>query len=109
MDLLNNFDRKNDINDLINLTGQSLTPKNLMPARYSFLIYGNYGFTPIFSCNMSIIYSPVIQSLIIFPGIYYSLSSDWDIDLIAQSFWAKKNEKFKTLGNSIFLRLRFSF
>lgn len=87
-----------------------LTPKNLMPGRYSVLVQTSKQFTPLMNSSLSVIYSPEMNLLIINPYICYSIATNFDLDVIVQSFFANNtNNKFDVLGNSFFLRVKWSF
>ena len=96
--------------DVRQLTAFTITPKRLMPARWSFLLQGNQNFSPLLSGNFTVVYSPKLNLLIILPTISYSLAEDWDIDLVLQSFFADDfQERFRAVENYINLRLRWSY
>ena len=90
-----------------NLLNTVLSPKYLMPYKFSGFLQLAKAFTPIFSGSASIMYSPTNQSVIIIPNIKYSLVDDWEIDVIGQSFF--EFEDYNSLGNNLFIRLRWSF
>ncbi len=87
-----------------------LTPKLLMPARFNFLIQAVKTFTPLFSGNFSVVYSPKVRLLILLPYLTYSVGENWDLDLVVQSFFSENTQKdFITLGNSVNLRIKWSY
>ena len=88
----------------------NLSPKVLMPAKYNFLVQTTKQFSPASTSSFSVIYSPVLNMLIINPYISYSIVDNWDIDLTVQCFFADDYfNKFKPLGNSFNIRARWSF
>lgn len=88
----------------------NLSPKMLMPARYNFLIQTMKQFTPASTGSLSVIYSPRLNMLILNPYVSYSVVNNLDLDLTVQTFFANNFQKqFKPLGNSVNLRLRWSF
>ncbi|MCW5908009.1 MAG: hypothetical protein KIS94_09135 [Chitinophagales bacterium] len=88
----------------------NLSPKVLMPAKYNFLLQTSKQFSPASTGSVSVIYSPVLNMLIINPYISYSIVDNWDIDLTVQCFFADDYfKKFKPFGNSFNLRARWSF
>lgn len=92
------------------LTSFQLTPKIIMPAKLNFLIQTVKTFSPLFSGNFSVVYSPKINLLIFLPSLTYSVASNWDLDLIIQSYFADNvRGDFRTLGNSVNLRVKWSF
>lgn len=92
------------------LTGFQLTPKVIMPMKMNFMIQTAKTFSPLFSGNFAVVYSPKINLLILLPTLSYSIASNWDLDLIIQSYFADNfNENFKTLGNTVNFRIRWSY
>lgn len=85
----------------------SLSPKNLMPYKYSGFLQLAKEFTPIFRGVVSTIYSPTNHSVIIMPTFDYSVATNWELNFTGQSFFEFEN--YQTLGNSLFIRLRWSF
>jgi hypothetical protein len=86
----------------------SFTPVNLMPTRWNFILSTRKEITPLFSANLSTLYAPGTNLLLILPGFRYSLSDNLDVDLIWQSFFAEL-QKFEALNHRGFLRLKYSF
>ena len=84
-----------------------LNPKNLMPYKYSGFLQLAKEFTPIFRGAVSTIYSPTNHSVIIMPTFDYSVATNWELNFTGQSFFEFEN--YQTLGNSLFVRLRWSF
>ena len=92
------------------LTSFQLTPKVIMPAKLNFLIQTVKTFSPLFSGNFSVVYSPKINLLIVLPSLTYSVASNWDLDLVIQSYFADNlSNDFRVLGNSVNLRVKWSF
>lgn len=98
-----------EVQDLALLAGQQRSAKTLMPFRYSILGQVVKQATPLLTFNLSLIYCPGPDALIFFPVVAYSLSDNWDINLIAQSFFAPTAHKFKNQGNSVLFRLKWGF
>jgi hypothetical protein len=81
-----------------------------MPARYNLIVSTNKQFSPVCNGSLALIYSPKINLFVIAPTISYSLATNWDMDLIIQSFFANNiSNKFDALGNSVNFRVRWSF
>jgi hypothetical protein len=78
-----------------------------MPYEYSGFLQLAKEFNPIFKGALSTIYSPTNQSVIIMPSLDYSIAANWELNFTGQSFF--EFEDYKSLGNSLFLRLRWSF
>ncbi|MBL7923210.1 MAG: hypothetical protein JNL88_03340 [Bacteroidia bacterium] len=87
----------------------SVSAKNLMPFRWSFYSGLQKMFNPVFSANVSIVYSPEKNSVILFPALAYSLADNLNLDLTAQSFFAQEKNRYVTEGTTLFLRFRWSF
>lgn len=90
-----------------NLIFEDITAKNLMPFQYSGFLQLAKEFSPILLASMSTIYSPTNHSVILIPSLDYSIATNWELNFTGQSFFEFKD--YKTLGNSLFLRLRWSF
>jgi len=90
-----------------NLIFSDITAKNLMPFEYSGFLQLAKEFSPILLASMSTIYSPTNHSVIIIPSLDYSIAANWELNFTGQSFF--EFEEYQTLGNSLFLRLRWSF
>lgn len=102
-------DGSKDVQDLARLAAQPRSAKMLMPFRYSILGQVVKQATPLLALNLSLIYCPGPDAFIAFPVLTYSLSDNWDLNLIAQSFFAPAGKKFKNQGNSVILRLKWGF
>jgi hypothetical protein len=88
---------------------RNISAKNLMPFKHSILLQAMKNITPLMNGGFTAIYSPKVNSVIFIPSLAYSISSNWSLDLLGQLFFAEQNNKFKTAGNSVFLRLKWSF
>jgi len=81
-----------------------------MPAKYNLLLNASKQFTPVLNGNLALIYSPQINLFVIAPTLSYSLATNWDIDVIIQSYFANNmSNRFDVLGNSFNFRVRWSF
>lgn len=87
----------------------SLSSKNLMPARFSWLLAGRKEISPLSAATCTLVYSPQLNLLILSPGISYNLSSGLDADLIWQSFFLQYQGSFQGLQDIGYLRLKWSF
>ncbi|TYP99000.1 hypothetical protein C7447_102318 [Tenacibaculum adriaticum] len=94
-------------NGLGALVYNNLSAKNLMPYEFSSFLQLAKEFTPIFKGTLSTIYSPTNDAVILMPSLDYSIATNWELNFTSQSFFEFEN--YKTLGNSLFLRLRWSF
>lgn len=105
--VLYNSNADNFKENLENLLYVNLDAKNLMPYKYSGFLQFSKEFSPIVSGSGSFIYSPTNHSLLFMPSLNYSIARNWDLNFTGQSFF--EFEEYKTLANSFFLRLRWSF
>ena len=80
-----------------------------MPFKYSILGQLTKQVTPLFAANLSLTYSPGANALILFPVLTYSVSDNWDVNLVAQSFFAPEEGAFKNRGNLLLFRLKWGF
>jgi hypothetical protein len=100
---------KDSLVNITQLTSSTLSAKNIFPFRYTLFAETSYSFSPIFKASLGGMYSLSGNSLIILPTITYSIADSWALDLIGQSFYSQQNGSYKPLGNSIYLRLKWSF
>ena len=105
--VLYNSNADNFFGNLESLLYADLSAKNLMPYKYSGFLQFSKEFSPIFSGTASFIYSPTNHSVIFMPSLQYSVARNWDLNFTGQSFF--EFAEYKNLGNSFFLRLRWSF
>jgi len=92
---------------LENLIFANVSAKNLMPYEFSGFLQLSKEFSPIFSGSISTIYSPTEHSVIAIPSFNYSLATNWELNFTGQSFF--EFAEYQILGNSFFVRLRWSF
>lgn len=106
--LYNNNGLHSSINDWSKISFQ-ISPTNLMPARWNILLNTAKEFTPRFNGRMSIVYSPQVNMLILFPSLKYNLQTNTDLDLVLQSFFSELEPNFQAITHRAFLRLKWSF
>lgn len=87
----------------------NISAKQLLPFKYSGFIQLSKQINPLFSIGVSQIYSPSNNTWILVPNAQYSIASNWEISLVGQSFFADVNKVYRSLGNSVFMRLKWSF
>jgi len=86
-----------------------LSARNLYPYRWAVFGQVGYPFTPLLNGGLAIIYSPVkAHPLFINPTLSYSISQNWDLDLVGQLVF-NRDEKYTSPIQAAFLRLKFSF
>ncbi len=107
--LYNNI-ASNTIFSTTQLQSDNLSPKMLMPAKYTFMVQGQQQISPVVSANAALIYSPIVNLFVIAPTVSYSIATNLDFDVILQSYFANNaNNKFAALGNSLNMRIKWSF
>jgi len=107
---LYNNSAPNSVFSTTQLQSENLSPKMLMPAKYTFMVQGQQQISPVVNVNIALIYSPIVNLFVISPAVSYSIATNLDIDLIVQSYFANNmNNKFAVLGNSVNARIKWSF
>lgn len=86
-----------------------LSPENIMPTKWNFIVTTAKEFTPLLSGNLSVLYAPGTNLLILFPTIQYNLATNFDINLVWQSFFNELENQFEAVNHQCFLRLKWSF
>ncbi|MBS1602714.1 MAG: hypothetical protein JST42_08595 [Bacteroidetes bacterium] len=87
----------------------NLSAKNILPVKWAAAVTTSKEITPLFSTNLSVIYSPGVKLFLLLPGLKYNLATNLDIDLIWQSFFADVGGSFEGVAYNGFLRLKWSF
>jgi hypothetical protein len=104
-----NSNATNAFNQNTAIFSSNLSAKSLFPYRYTFFVNATKSFSPISTLSFSCIYSPEKNALILFPSYSYNVAKNFDLDFTAQSFLAKVNDVYKSLGTSFFIRGKCSF
>ncbi|UOY05489.1 hypothetical protein L0P88_16215 [Muricauda sp. SCSIO 64092] len=91
------------------MNNATIDAKNLMPNKWSLFGQFSKTFTPAITGSMASIYAVDLNSVFLTPQFTYNISQNWDFDVTGQIFYGKQEDEFKNLGNSIFLRFRYSF
>lgn len=87
----------------------NLSAKNILPVKWAAAVTTSKEVTPLFSANLSVIYSPGVKLVLLLPGLKYSLATNLDVDLVWQSFFADVGGSFEGVAYNGFLRLKWSF
>lgn len=88
----------------------SISPKNMMPSKYSMFGQISYPFSPLINGGLAGIYGIGLNLLFINPTIGISVANNWELMLVGQIIYAENfNSEFKNLYNSVFVRLKWSF
>ena len=92
--------------DNINL---KISPENLMPTKWNFIVTTAKEFTPLLSGNLSVLYAPGTNLLILYPSIQYNIATNFDVSLVWQSFFSDIGNQFEAINHQCFLRFKWSF
>jgi len=105
-----NSEGQDSVNSAVSpfMTSQ-LSAKSLMPSKYSYFAQISTPLNPMFVGSFSAIYGQGINTLFIMPSLSYAPKENWDISLTGQLYFGEEQNAFKNLGNSVFLRLQFSY
>jgi hypothetical protein len=106
--LYNSIGKNQQIN-IAQLTTEVLSANNIFPFKYTAFAQVSYPFNPVFRASFGIMYSPSGNSIIMLPTVSYSIANNWALDLIGQSFFSQQNSVYHSLGNSIYLRVKWGF
>ena len=87
----------------------NLSARMLFPYRYNFYTTVMKSFSPILSLTMMAIYSTEKNTVILFPSFVWSVASNFDLTLNAQSIFSNQELNYRNLNTSINLRGRWSF
>lgn len=92
-----------------NLEAFQLSPRNLMPTKWNLYAGFTKQVNPLFSVNLSTVYAPGTNFLLVLPSLQYNLYTNLDVNLIGQSFFADQSGNFEGMTHRWFLRLKWSF
>lgn len=87
----------------------NLTPKNLLPVKWTTSVTASKGFTPLLTVSFSTLYAPGVNLLILLPSLKYSVSSTFDFDLFWQSYFLETSDGFGDVSHNGYLRFKWSF
>lgn len=85
------------------------SPQHLMPTKWNIISTVAKEFTPLISGNLSVVFAPGTDLLILLPALKYNIATNLDADFIWQSFFAGLQHRFQAVNHRVFLRLKFSF
>jgi hypothetical protein len=89
-------------------TSMQITAKNLFPSQWALFAQTSGNITSLLNGSLALMYGTNSNLLFAMPSITYSISNNWDIMLLGQSYFGNFTG-YKNLGNSIYLRLKWSF
>jgi hypothetical protein len=92
-----------------NIVELELSPRYLMPTRWNVLGTVAKQINPLLNINMAFVYSPGTNLLMVLPTAKYNIATDFDIDLVWQSFFAEQSRAMSGISHSVFLRFKWSF
>ena len=91
------------------LIGGELSPRNLFPSPWTFLVTASGQPHPLVSLGGSILYASELNITAFLPNISYSITENWDLDLTIQSFFLSFPQTYQHANTSLFLRLKWSY
>ena len=95
--------------NLINITDNVLSPRNLMPSKNSYLFQISNPISPPVNTSLTIMYGAGINLLYLSPSISYDVTSRIDLSLIAQIFFLENNQKLENLMRGVYIQMKYSF
>lgn len=91
------------------ISNANLSAKRLFPFRHTLYLSASKSISPIKSISLSGIYSPEKNTVILIPNYSWNIAQSFDVDLIAQVFFANKDKSYVNLISQLFIRGRWSF
>lgn len=104
-----NSNPANNTNVIEHNFNSTLSAKSLFPYRYSFYAAAIKTISPIMTLNLSTIYAPEKNTLILIPNYSWNIATDFDFDFTAQSFFTNQNNSYPNSITQIYFRIRWSF
>lgn len=86
-----------------------LSPRNLMPTKYNTVLTVGKEITPLWSANLTVIYSPGTNLVIALPSMRYNLGTNIDVDVFWQGFYAEQQKTMEPVVYRGFIRFKWSF
>lgn len=94
----------------LNLTGDRLSAKNLLPFRHSIFAQGQYPVNPLLNAGLALMYFTGDNGGVFAnPNLNLSLAENWDLDLIGQVYYARMNQQWRSLAKYMYWRVKWSF
>ena len=90
-------------------SGNEITPKYLMPFRYSWYAGTTKELSPLWTLQLAAIYGGKSQSLILFPCITWNITDDIQFLLAAQGYFSRKGAAWGNQADAFYLRFKYSF
>ena len=95
--------------NLINITDNVLSPRNLMPSKNSYLLQLSKPISPPVNTSLTIMYGAGINLFYLSPSISYDVSSRVDLSVIGQIFFLENTQKIENLMRGVYLQMKYSF
>lgn len=95
--------------DTQSFLGESLSARNIMPNKFSYLIQSSYQINPASSGSLGVMYMQGFGAVALLPSYAYSIKNNWDADVFGQLFFGKIDNEFQNIQNGIYFRLRYSY
>ena len=87
----------------------NLSAENLMPGKWSGLFTLKKEINPLTTANLSAVYSPGFNLMILLGGLSYNVVPDFDLDVVWQSYFFETQSKFQAIRHLGVVRLRWSY
>lgn len=87
----------------------NLSPENMMPTRWNMILTTAKEINPLLSANLSVLYAPGTELLIVLPSVQYNMAPNLDLNLTGQSYIAQMNDSFEAVNHRFFIRMKWSF
>jgi len=84
-------------------------PDNLMPTRWNIMTGASKEITPIVSGRIGLMYAPFANLMVFYPSMSINVITNLDLDVFLQSLFGAINGNFSSIGQSIFVRGKYSF
>jgi hypothetical protein len=92
-----------------NTINLKFSPENLMPTKWNIIVTTAKEITPLLSANISMLYAPGTNLLILLPSFQYNMATNLDVNLVWQSFLTQIDNNFEAVNHHCFLRMKWSF
>ena len=100
---------KPGFSNIINITENVLSPRNLMPSKNSYLLQVSKQISAPVNASLTFMYGSGIKFLYVSPNITYDINSKLDAGLIGQLFYSDNSGDFINVMKGFYLQLKYSF
>ncbi len=91
------------------LFDQPLSPDNIMFSEFAVTLSLQHPFSPIFNGSMAIMALPDQEALFLMPRAGWSLTTNFDLDVISQIFVGGDDTLFSEAGSAWYMSLKYNF